>query len=572
MEQAVKTIKPGHALRRKLIRPLSVISILMLFLSVFPSGVSGQLGGGHSVFLPAIMNGNGNTPITDLGSIKYTLDTARQATATYKNDGNPVTLSVTDAQGYVWTLTIPNGALLWPQKITMTPFASMDVSQSVAKVRSGVMIGPEGLRFTMAVTLSVTPPLANPGVGLIFSMQQDGSKVQFAPTTNSGKTASAQFFHFSPTGYDDGYDAGVDGIDVYKKWAEQEYKLAVDAANQFIKAGAPTPPTPPSVSQYCRGTEVNPENGEFYEYSHAFFEPYKDVAYVLLSAIRSLQLLGSSVDTSAGEQLAVQIADMAVQSILKLGTQYQGEQPPDRLMAIITTALEATRQYALLGGNSSPSPEITSWAVTVRDYYFDQLKNQHDYRGFPVIINLDRNVELLGGASILNQIVSAMTFEVIWDNTFTLAGGAGHVEQQADLKNLKMDPSRFLWYEAIDFNYTGGVFAGHALQLPLTFSTHLTMWNWDACVTKTVDLVVSDTFGALETYLATPPIVMGVAKGATASAYSQHLVMNPAGYMFTVPLQNKNSTLGNENYSGAGGSSGGSFTAQSHVQVKHTPQ
>jgi len=154
LKQADETIKPKDALNGKLFRPLRIISVLMLFLSLFPAGVSGQLGGGHSVFIPAIMNGYGNTPLTDLGSIQYTLDTARQATATYKNDGNPVTLSVTDAQGYVWTLTIPNGALLWPQKITMTPFASMEVSQSVAKVRSGVMIGPEGLRFTPPVTFS----------------------------------------------------------------------------------------------------------------------------------------------------------------------------------------------------------------------------------------------------------------------------------------------------------------------------------------------------------------------------------------------------------------------------------
>jgi hypothetical protein len=515
------------------------------------------------------MNGYGNTSIPDLGSINYTLDTGRQASVTYKNDGNPVTLSVTDARGYVWTLTIPNGALLWPQMITMTPFASMDVSQSVAKVRSGVMIGPEGLRFTMAVTLSVTPPMANPGVGLIFSMQEDGSKVQFAPTTNSGITASAQFFHFSPTGYDDGYDAGVDGLDVYRKWAEQEYKLALDAGKQFINAGTPTPPTPPSVSQYCRGTEVNPENGEFYEFSQAFFEPYQDVVYVLLSASRSLQLLSSTIDTTEGLLLAKQVAGLALTSILNLGAQYQSEQPPDRLMAVITTAMEAGRYYELLGGTADLL-QVVSWATKIRDYYFDQLKNQHDYRGFPVIINLDHNVELLGGASILDQIVSAMTFEVIWDNTFTLAG-VNHVEQHADLNNLPLRLELGWWFEAITFNYTEGSFAGKSLVLPLAYPTHLTMWNWDACVTKTVDLVVWGSFGGLETYADTPPLVTSVAGTVTSAAYSQHVVTgSPAGYMFTVPLQNQNATLGDQNYSGTGG--GGSATAQSHVQVIHTPQ
>jgi len=52
----------------KLFRPLSIISVLMLFLSIFPSGVSGQPGGNHSIFIPVIMKGYGNTPITDAQS------------------------------------------------------------------------------------------------------------------------------------------------------------------------------------------------------------------------------------------------------------------------------------------------------------------------------------------------------------------------------------------------------------------------------------------------------------------------------------------------------------------------
>jgi hypothetical protein len=69
--------------------------------------------------------------VGNLGSITYTLDTAKKVSGTFDiNTGNTVTLLVEDANGYGWMLWIPADALMSTVTITMTPFATIDTSQS----------------------------------------------------------------------------------------------------------------------------------------------------------------------------------------------------------------------------------------------------------------------------------------------------------------------------------------------------------------------------------------------------------------------------------------------------------
>jgi len=78
---------------------------------------------------PTIVSNRNSEDLGDLGSITYTLDTARQVSDTFDfNSGEDLILTVADANGYGWMLSIPADALLTNQTITMTPFASMDVS------------------------------------------------------------------------------------------------------------------------------------------------------------------------------------------------------------------------------------------------------------------------------------------------------------------------------------------------------------------------------------------------------------------------------------------------------------
>jgi len=544
--------------------------------SQYSAAANGLDSSQKKIYLPLVVKVYSNVP-GNMGALAYTLDTSRQHTAIYNNDGSPVTLTVTDAKGYVWTLTIPNNALLWPQQITMTPFATLDDSQSSAKPTSGVQLEPDGLQFSAPVSLSVAPPSANPGVGLIFSLNQGGTDVQFSATTDAGSTATTQIFHFSSAAYNDGSDAGQALMNYYQQNAAEEYQWAKANANQFIKNGTPAPPTPPVVSQFCRGTEANPENGEFYVYTHAFLEPYTDVVMPLFSSMRTLTLLGdSSVDTSAGMQLAEQVTQMAVQSILQIGAQVQGEQPPDRLMAVITTALEAERRYELLSNSTDSIPaQVVNWAVTIRDYYFDQLKTHHDYRAYPVIINLDKDVSLLGGTALgLGAIGKAMTFEIVADTSFTMTGSSSaHVEQHADLTKDEINWNYGYWYSPITFQYTTGYLGPENLIAGQSYHTYLTMWNWDACVTHTVDLIEWAGFGGEEFYENIPAPEM-IAETAGAAVFNDLVVhggpggQNAIGYMMTIPLQNLNPTLGDHTFS----STKGTITGQIHFQVIHTPQ
>lgn len=239
----------------------------------------------------------------------------------------------------------------------------------------------------------------------------------FAPTTNTsgGKTAIATVWRFSAAGYDNESHSGEDVMEVYRKWAAEDYRMALDAAKQFIKNGAPPPLTSPSISMFCRGTEVNPEQNEAYEYMRGFLDPYSEYVYVLLAAIKNIQLLGvEDVDTTAGTNAVISILQMAEKTILELGSQYQKDKPPDRLIAVIYTGLQIDRQIQLINGETPLIlfPErITSWASTLRDYYLDELKTKYDYRAFPTILTLEKWVQLVGGTDCLADIMSAMALE-----------------------------------------------------------------------------------------------------------------------------------------------------------------
>ncbi len=532
----------------------------------------------------ATLPGETSRVLGDLGSVAVTLDSARQVTGTYDiNSEAAVILTVADANGYGWMLSIPAGALLTTTEIKMTPFATIDFSQSQVRIISGIQLEPDGLQFVDSARLSVTAPSSDPGVGLIFSFQQDGSHVSFAPTTNTtgGKTAIAQIWHFSSEGYDNAKDAGQDGMDQYRKMAEEDYRLARDAAKQFIRNGPPAPPFPPSISMFCRGTEVNPEQNEAYEYMREFLDPYDEYVYVLLAAIRDMQLTNSKIDTTPGEEAATQILQMAEKTIKDLGVQYQKDKPPDRLIAAIYTGLQIERQIQLLSGETPLilfPDKIIYWASTVRDYYLNELKTKHDYRAFPTLLTLEKWVQLFGGPDRLADIMSAMTFEVTIDDSFDgtwLSSGktyaTGHVEQNADVKNVNNQHLLELWGELDNFRLkvTNGTYTNPTGTYPVTGQTYngqLWLKNWDACVTKSFDVVLSGFSGVED-------VKNRNTAGAASRAGLKQYWWDAGFFMFTVPMRNLNPTLGDQDFSGSGSAADGAFTGSGkiHIVIKHTP-
>ncbi|HEY5118010.1 MAG TPA: hypothetical protein VII90_01010, partial [Anaerolineales bacterium] len=383
---------------------------------------------------------------------------------------------------------------------------------------------------------------------------------------------------------DNGYDAGRDGIDQYQKKAREEYRLALDAARQFIKNGAPRPPTSPSISMFCRGTEHNPEQNEAYEYMREFLDPYSDYVIVLLAAIKNMQLTsGEDVDTTAGTDAVIRILQMAEKTLLELGNQYRQDKPPDRLIAAIYTGLQIDREIQMINGDTPLLllEKITYWASTVRDYYLNELKTKHDYRAFPTLLTLEKWVQLFGGSDRLADIVSAMTFEVVLDTSFngtwktsTDVIANGNVVQTADVKDLKLTiGQKELWggLDNMQLKAKSGTYKSlkETIQFSgMTDTGELWLKNWDPCVTKSFDVLIGGFLG--KGTEASPGMV---AAPASVVSFKQYYWENATAFIFTIPITNLDANMGEQTFSGSGSGAEGGFTGSGkiHIVLKHTP-
>lgn len=508
------------------------------------------------------------------------------------SSGRVVFLGVTDSKGYTWTLLVPSDALLTKETITMTALEAKDLGTNI---RSGVKLEPDGLYFSDAVMLSCELPdsVSNPEVSLIFNLKTDGSFASFTPTDNSSynsKTiARAQIFHFSSYGNDNSTESSDEVMNQYKKLAQEDYTNAMAAAKLFVKGPTPTPPVPPQISQFCRCTEVNPENGESYEYTRNFISPYEDMITVLLSTMRALNLLSPEVDTSDGWTMAESVVSKAKKSIYEVGENYKGEKPPDRLPAVIATALLVERWLALVSTSTSSAGwdiKLTTYAMLLRNYYLDELKNNHDYRAFPILLTLEKTAQLLSGTDRLNDIMDAMTFGVVINTSFEatwLTSGKllsnGNVKQDANVKDIKneLDPPDFLWgtgdnrvLASTEGNYnTYNPDGSLRTTVPLTGQSNtgsLWLMNWDACVTKSFDVKLSSFYGTNESTTVAGP--------AAFHSLKDYWWLGAGGFIFTIPMTNLNPALGNQTFSGSGTAAEGNFksSAEIGIWIVHTPK
>jgi hypothetical protein len=96
-------------------------------------------------------------------------------------------------------------------------------------------------------------------------------------------------------------------------------------------------------------------------------------------------------------------------------------------------------------------------------------------------------------------------------------------------------------------------------------------------VTQTVDVLEWGGFGGLEYYAGIPAPEM-IADVVGATIFQSHEVQSGPegqkgnGYMFTIPMQNKNATLGDQTFNASKVVTGSSDTGQIHFQIIHTPQ
>jgi hypothetical protein len=122
--------------------------------------------------------------------LALSLDHARSITDTIDEDGG--SLVGTNQQGDVFRLTIPAGALLGPQEITMIPLA--EITAGPVGSGFGVQLEPDGLGFTTPATLTMEPVMQGE-VFLPLAWSEDGQDPHLiAPQPG---TSEIRITHFS---------------------------------------------------------------------------------------------------------------------------------------------------------------------------------------------------------------------------------------------------------------------------------------------------------------------------------------------------------------------------------------
>ena len=135
--------------------------------------------------------GNRKAPaLRDFGSVTFTADAGHAASG--KVGGSAATsVKATGADGTVWTLSVPAGALPSAQQVTLTPMGSVGGNQGLNPV-AGIVFAPDGLHFSIPATLAITGPGA---AGFFYLGTARGADLAAAAGTPDGK--GFQIPHFS---------------------------------------------------------------------------------------------------------------------------------------------------------------------------------------------------------------------------------------------------------------------------------------------------------------------------------------------------------------------------------------
>jgi hypothetical protein len=133
-------------------------------------------------------------------------DAGRRTSATIDVDGG--TLETVGADGTLYRLTVPAGALLSPERISMTPIEAVAGMPFSGGLKAGVQLEPSGLRFIDYVTVEIIGhPAVAPQRETGFLYQRDGDELQLYPLEESPGRTTFRIIHFSGVGIADGTEA-----------------------------------------------------------------------------------------------------------------------------------------------------------------------------------------------------------------------------------------------------------------------------------------------------------------------------------------------------------------------------
>jgi hypothetical protein len=527
-------------------------------------------------------------PVLFFGNVRFTPDTARGASTNFPADGTSVSLSVTDAAGYVWSLSVPADALLTPATLSMTPFAGIDSSQSALPIISGVQLGPEGIQFCDGVTLTLTTPSALGPHATLLMGAGDGTGLYLVQTTNQANAYSTTLFHFSSGAASDASDQQwQDYLDENLPQAQAAYNQAQSTVQALARIVV-QPPEPPDYVFNCSGS--NPAGDEQVDaYGKALFAKESTAAQNLTSAARALILLtgDNSYDSAAKASIRQLIETAGFRKINSLLNDWSGS--PLKFTAVAKAAINISRQDQLLGGPGLPNllSQLASWlGGNVVDYYFNELTGNHDYSQLNTLMLIQQQIDLLSNSSsgdpaFFQRLENAYTFQV----TLTVSdiGDALAIKAHGTVTVMGYDWVAFaqegfpIGAVTNNFTYDSGTYENCNVKLPLEFEEGASFVL--DCTNTMVDIFIYDDMASLNENWSCPDsggpndvLDLDFDQAFYNTHGTQNIIVDyNSSFYFTVPWQNMQAQPANATFTGPG-EYVANDTVTFTIVVEHTPQ
>lgn len=325
-----------------------------------------------------------------LGSIAFELDSSATATAEYFPERETV-LELTDAAGLTWTLTVPIYALETPQTLTMTALANTRSQDVPGSLSGGLLLEPDGLRFNMPATLTVSGSDAA-GLPFVLTGKNDGTAITVA---NMEKPGVGSIDHFS-TVYMSRVEQEQVMEEMYKKLNESE-KALFQQARELLKNPNIAVPVPPSIPLECTSeADAKVYAEQLKEFLTEVYKPEGDLINKLIAIKRGKALLGR--ETEVVFTLENRLLSRMVKKVRLLIKTYQGQE--EKLNAVSTLAMKVAKEVQLLseepGGDVLFAEEIRAWAESLIDKMVEEIRTQHNYRKVSAVWKMAYWASLLG--------------------------------------------------------------------------------------------------------------------------------------------------------------------------------
>ena len=307
------------------------------------------------------------------------------------------TISATSSDGTRFELRIPEGALVYSERISVIPISSVRGLPLGGGSIAAVHLKPDGLRLMKPATLSIRPRADVPVPEQVaFAYTGNGSDAYLYPLSPDPRRIEMPIFHFS--GYGLGQAAPNDpGRETLQGAADKFARLQSQASEIMAAERALELADDAAASDW--EARLAP----------LFLQYYDEVLRPLMSTAESDERMAEC----ALQGFFSWMRQIQLLGLVSDGDEEDGEPGPERgARDDVYSKLERRASQ----GNASASVILDNAYEKRRVAAIKRCREEHDFMAINEIFGLERQVELLGGeskfAEDLDEIEKCLTFEV----------------------------------------------------------------------------------------------------------------------------------------------------------------